>query len=82
MIKTDFDKTFISMNIFSFFGDQIYEYLSNCEINKYRGEKEIASAIQNMVNDKKESIKTFIICEHVPDLTIKDDIELLNRFLK
>ena len=82
MIKTDFDKTFISMNIFSFFGDQIYEYLSNCEINKYRGEKEIASAIQNMVNDKKESIKTFKICEHVPDLTIKDDIELLNRFLK
>ena len=38
--------------------------------------------VQNMVNDKKETIKTFKICEHVPDLTIKDDIELLNRFLK
>ena len=81
-IKTIDNKKFVSMNIFSFFGNQIYEYLRDCEINEYRGEKEIASAIQNMVNDKKESIKIFKICEHVPDLTLKDDIQLIKSFLK
>ena len=82
LIKTIDNKKFVSMNIFSFFGNQIYEYLRDCEINEYRGEKEIASAIQNMVNDKKESIKIFKICEHVPDLTLKDDIQLIKSFLK
>ena len=70
------------MNIFSFFGDQVYDYLSNCEISQDRGEKEIATAIQNMINDRNESIKVFKICEHVPDLTYKNDIELINNFLK
>jgi len=82
LIKTIDNKKFVSMNIFSFFGNQIYEYLRDCEINEYRGEKEIASAIQNMVNDKKESIKIFKICEHVPDLTLKGDIQLIKSFLK
>ena len=73
---------FVSMNIFSFFGDQVYDYLSNCEVNQDRGEKEIATAIQNMINDRNESIKVFKICEHVPDLTYKNDIDLINNFLK
>ncbi len=81
-IRNITDKKFISMNIFSFFGDQVYDYLSNCEISQDRGEKEIATAIQNMINDRNESIKVFKICEHVPDLTYKNDIELINNFLK
>ncbi len=82
LIKDISDEKFVSMNIFSFFGDQVYDYLRNCEINKDRGEKEIATAIQNMINDRNESIKVFKICEHVPDLTYKDDIKLLNNLLK
>ena len=81
-IKDISKEKFVSMNIFSFFGDQVYDYLRNCEINKDRGEKEIATAIQNMINDRNESIKVFKICEHVPDLTYKDDIKLLNNLLK
>ena len=81
-IRNITDEKFISMNIFSFFGDQVYDYLSNCEISQDRGEKEIATAIQNMINDRNESIKVFKICEHVPDLTYKNDIELINNFLK
>ena len=69
------------MNIFSFIGEQVYKYLANCEINEERGEKEIATAIQNMINDRKGSVKVFKICEHVPDLTLKDDIILINKFL-
>ena len=82
LIKDISEEKFISMNIFSFFGDQVYDYLRNCKINKDRGEKEIATAIQNMINDRNESIKVFKICEHVPDLTYKDDIKLLNNLLK
>ena len=82
LIKDISEEKFISMNIFSFFGDQVYDYLRNCKINKDRGEKEIATAIQNMINDRNESIKVFKICEHVPDLTHKDDIKLLNNLLK
>jgi len=81
-IRNITEEKFISMNIFSFFGDQVYDYLSNCEISQDRGEKEIATAIQNMINDRNESIKVFKICEHVPDLTYKNDIELINNFLK
>ena len=82
LIKNISEEKFVSMNIFSFFGDQVYGYLRNCEINKDRGEKEIATAIQNMINNRNESIKVFKICEHVPDLTYKDDIKLLNNLLK
>lgn len=81
-IRNITEEKFVSMNIFSFFGDQVYDYLSNCEVNQDRGEKEIATAIQNMINDRNESIKVFKICEHVPDLTYKNDIELINNFLK
>ncbi len=81
-IRSITEEKFISMNIFSFFGDQVYDYISNCEVNQDRGEKEIATAIQNMINDRNESIKVYKICEHVPDLTYKNDIELINNFLK
>ena len=81
-IRNITEDKFVSMNIFSFFGDQVYDYLSNCEVNQDRGEKEIATAIQNMINDRNKSIKVFKICEHVPDLTYKNDIELINNFLK
>jgi len=82
LIRKINEEKFVSMNIFSFFGDQLYDYLSNCEVNQDRGEKEISTAIQNMINDRNESMKVFKICEHVPDLTYKNDIELINNFLK
>ena len=80
-LKNYYTEKYVSMNIFSFIGEQVYKYLANCEINEERGEKEIATAIQNMINDRKGSVKVFKICEHVPDLTLKDDIILINKFL-
>ena len=80
-LKNYYTEKYVSMNIFSFIGEQVYKYLANCEINEERGEKEIATAIQNMINDGKGSVKVFKICEHVPDLTLKDDIILINKFL-
>ena len=34
-----------------------------------------------MILDDKESIMTFPLCEHVPDMTYKEDIERINNFL-
>ncbi len=80
-LETYYREKFVSMNIFSFIGEQVYKYLGNCEINEERGEKEIATAIQNMISDGRGSVKVFKICEHVPDLTSKDDIIVINKFL-
>ena len=46
-----------------------------------RGEKEIATALQNMILDNKKSMIVFHLCEHVPDLTFKEDIDKISKFL-
>ena len=46
-----------------------------------RGEKEIPNALQNMISNNKDAIITFPLCEHVPDITYKDDISVINSFL-
>lgn len=74
-------KKYVSMNIFSFNGSEIYKHLRDCPINVKRGEKEIATALQNMILENKKSVIAFPLCEHVPDLTYKDDLEKINKFL-
>lgn len=81
IIRHGIEKKYVSMNIFSFIGPKVYKYLKDCPVNKERGEKELPSAIENMILDDKESMLTFNLCEHVPDMTYKDDIERINNFL-
>lgn len=71
----------VSMNIFKFDGNQFYEYLKNCPINPQRNEKELPTAILNMVADYPEAVKTIPLAEHVPDLTSKSDINQMNAYL-
>jgi glucose-1-phosphate adenylyltransferase len=80
-IRNHSRKKYVSMNIFSFKGIEIYKYLRDCPINTKRGEKEIVTAIQNMILENKKSVITFPFCEHVPDLTFKDDLEKISKFL-
>ena len=80
-IIKSYSKKFVSMNIFSFKGEMIYEYLKDCPISQKRGEKEIASALQNMIDDNEKSMIVFPLCEHVPDLTFKEDIDKISKFL-
>ena len=79
-IMKSYSEKFVSMNIFSLKGELIYEYLKNCQSIK-KGEKEIASALQNMIDDNKKSMIVFPLCEHVPDLTFKEDINNISKFL-
>ena len=80
-IIKSFSKKFVSMNIFSFKGEMVYKYFEECPISQKRGEKEIATAIQNMIGDYEKSMIVFSLCEHVPDLTFKEDIDKISKFL-
>ena len=80
-IVKNYNKKYVSMNIFSFIGDQVFRYFKDCPINIERGEKEISTALQNMITDNDKSMIVFPLCEHVPDLTLKEDINKINRYL-
>lgn len=71
----------VSMNLFKFSGALIYTYLLNCPVNKTRGEKEIQTAIINMLSDFPEAMISILLAEPVPDLTFKDDIADVGEFL-
>ena len=34
-----------------------------------------------MIDDNKKSMIVFHLCEHVPDLTFKEDIDKISKFL-
>jgi glucose-1-phosphate adenylyltransferase len=71
----------ISMNIFKFTGSTIYPYLKNCPFSKTRDEKEIPTAIVNVLKDGKSTFKGIPMSEHVPDLTSKEDINIMKAYL-
>ncbi len=72
----------VSMNIFKFDGNMIYQYVKNCPLNPKRKEKELPTAILNMVRENPKSMKGIPICEHVPDLTRKEDIIKVRDYLQ
>ncbi len=76
------DGTFrVSMNIFKFQGSSLYPYLVACPIHPERNEKEIPTAVLNMVTEYPKAMQAIAFKEHVPDLTGKDDIFILNDYL-
>jgi len=72
----------VSMNIFKLNGELIYPYLKNCPIHLHRNEKELPTAILNMVKDNLDAMLGIPLSEYVPDLTAKDDINILKEYLK
>ena len=72
----------VSMNIFSFKGDQLYKYVKLCPIHKERNEKELPIAVLNMIKDFPGSMLGIPMAEHVPDLTSKDDIVEIEKYLR
>ena len=72
----------VSMNIFKLKGDQIYPFLKNCPIHPIRNEKELPTAILNMIQNKSAKVLGLPLSEHVPDLTAKDDIHIIKDYLQ
>ncbi len=80
--KDDIGKYRVSMNIFKFDGEQFFYYLKNCPVNKDRNEKELPTALLNMIKEHPKSTVGIPLSEHVPDLTSKADIKILKEYLK
>ena len=73
---------YVSMNIFSFFGNQVYAFFKDCPLNPIRNEKEIAVALQNMMKSTNNKIKVLELCEQVPDMTYKKDISKMSDYIE
>ncbi|NER18675.1 sugar phosphate nucleotidyltransferase [Spongiivirga citrea] len=72
----------VSMNIFKFYGPLSSHYLLNCPISEKRKEKELPTALLNMVNDHQYSIIGIPMSEHVPDMTSKEDITIMRVYIQ
>jgi glucose-1-phosphate adenylyltransferase len=70
----------VSMNIFLFDGKYFFKYLENCPPHPIRDEKELPTALMNMIGDNIK-VLGIPIEEHVPDLTSKNDIAILENYL-
>lgn len=79
--KDNVGKIRVSMNLFKFNGSVFFEYLKNCPFDKLRNEKELPTAVLNLAKDQPSSVYGIPFEEHVPDLTSKDDIIILNKLL-
>ena len=75
-------RLYVSMNFFTFSGDQFYSFLKECPVHPTRNEKELPSAILNMVHASPGSVVGIPMQEHVPDLTNKEDILHFENHLK
>lgn len=80
--KDRFGKLRVSMNIFKFNGAMFQDYVLNCPVNEKRNEKELPTALLNMVKDYPTSVIGIPVAEHVPDLTSKKDITILKEYIE
>ena len=78
----DNGKIRVSMNIFKFDGSQAFEFIKSCPVNPLRNEKELPSAIVNMISHDSLYMKGIPIAEHVPDLTSKADIQIIQKLIE
>ena len=75
------ESLYISMNAFTFDGNVFFSFLRDCPINLGRDEKELPTALLNMIQVYPTSVRGIPMQEHVPDLTTKDDLLLLEDYL-
>tara|TARA_B100001059_G_scaffold67702_1_gene64518 strand:- start:2005 stop:2835 length:831 start_codon:yes stop_codon:yes gene_type:complete len=75
----EYQKIRVSMNIFLFDGKSFFKYLESCPAHPVRDEKELPTALMNMIEDNIKVVG-IAIAEHVPDLTSKNDIALLENY--
>jgi glucose-1-phosphate adenylyltransferase len=71
----------VSMNLWKLDGPKIFPFLKTCPINVERNEKELPTAILNMTKEYPKSIQAIPFNEHVPDLTSKEDIDVLKKYV-
>ncbi|MDC9721886.1 MAG: sugar phosphate nucleotidyltransferase [Urechidicola sp.] len=80
--KGDDGKLRVSMNIFKFDGNLFFDYVKNCKVHPTRNEKELPTALMEMLKEYPNNVKGISLSEHVPDLTSKEDIVILKEWVK
>lgn len=71
----------VSMNAFKFNGSTIYPFLKNCPVHPERNEKELPTVLLNMLKEYPNEAVGIPFSEHVPDLTAKEDIVTVKKYL-
>jgi NDP-sugar pyrophosphorylase family protein len=71
----------VSMNIFRLHGSTILPYLRTLPLHPTRHEKELPAAVRAFAQEHPRSMRTIPLSEHVPDLSSKEDIEIMRRYL-
>jgi len=72
--RNEKNELFVSMNIFNFNGSTIYNFLENCPVNPERDEKELPEAVRMILKQEEKAVFTYIVREHLKDLTYAQDI--------
>lgn len=72
----------VSMNIWKFHGGSLYPFLKNCPTHPTRNEKELPTAVLNMITSGNKVVQMIPLKEHVPDLTSVEDIEKVEAYLR
>ncbi|MGA7722554.1 MAG: sugar phosphate nucleotidyltransferase [Ignavibacteriaceae bacterium] len=72
----------VSMNIFSFQYDMIFPVLERVPFHPVRNEKELPAAAIMLSNELTKSVFAYLLSEHVPDLTEKNDILIVKKYLQ
>lgn len=72
----------VSMNIFSLDYNLILPILEKIKPHSVRNEKELPEAVKTLANEVPDSVYAYQLAEHVPDLTIKEDIVGVQQYLK
>ncbi len=72
----------VSMNIFSMEYDLIFPILEKTPMHPERREKELPEAVNILAKEFDSSVFTYPLAEHVPDLTCKEDIIDVKKFLE
>lgn len=72
----------VSMNAFKFNGSTLYKHLKDCPVHLERDEKELPTVLLNSVKENPNSTLGIPFSEHVPDLTAKEDITDVKKYLQ
>ncbi|MCX6170656.1 MAG: sugar phosphate nucleotidyltransferase [Ignavibacteriales bacterium] len=72
----------VSMNLFRFNYDMIFPFLETVPLHPVRQEKELPAAIKLMIAETPKSLLCYPLREHVPDLTSKNDILTVKKYLE
>jgi glucose-1-phosphate adenylyltransferase len=82
LVKDANGRVGVSMNIFRFPTDRALTYLVKTPLHPVRQEKELPTAVKLMIGDFPGCMITIPMAEPVPDLTTRDDIVIVQRYLK